>query len=213
MTIIHSAFSDSAPVSGAFEQTDENKENKVNKAPDQGLVSANGKQAQQPRQLHEINAQDSVQQPGVEFVEEPGEDIGQQQKEQQEEKGEGCDMGGMTDEMLLEVFKATSAFNVKSALANNEYLMHAADDMFGRDAYEINGDEDWQEFRGFWSDDEDWDGGKRFRKRGRRERKEGVEDRERDKVAGAGKALGVSGSYAKPKQHMVSESLLLFFLQ
>jgi len=68
------------------------------------------------------------------------------------------DTQALTDEQLLEVFKQTSMFNVKTALQDNAMLMgidemleHQAD-RYGFDD-EISDDDDL--LRSFWSDDED----------------------------------------------------------
>ena len=37
--------------------------------------------------------------------------------------GRDADEAGLTDEQLMEIFKQTSIFNVRSALANNDALM------------------------------------------------------------------------------------------
>ncbi|BDA48164.1 hypothetical protein COCOBI_11-4240 [Coccomyxa sp. Obi] len=69
-------------------------------------------------------------------------------------------MAGLTDAQLMEVFKQTSIFNVRSALANNDALMstNEAGDNDERfwDDMELSEDEElWAEMRQFWSDDED----------------------------------------------------------
>ena len=50
---------------------------------------------------------------------------------------QSCDVcnAGLTDEQLLEVFKQTSIFNVRSALAGNDSLMGDADPEAGLDRY------------------------------------------------------------------------------
>lgn len=62
---------------------------------------------------------------------------------------------GLTDDQLMEVFKQTSIFNVKSALANNQNLMQneTAEDPqqeFFSDS-DISDTEEWDYLRGFWS--------------------------------------------------------------
>lgn len=64
---------------------------------------------------------------------------------------------GLTDDQLMEVFKQTSIFNVKSALANNQNLMQnetAEDEQqeFFSDS-DISDTEEWDYLRGFWSGD------------------------------------------------------------
>lgn len=61
----------------------------------------------------------------------------------------------LTDDQLMEVFKQTSIFNVKSALANNQNLMQneTAEDQqqeFFSDS-DISDTEEWDYLRGFWS--------------------------------------------------------------
>lgn len=62
---------------------------------------------------------------------------------------------GLTDAQLMEVFKQTSIFNVKSALANNENLVHAeADDELQTDLIsdsDLSDTDEWEYLRGFWS--------------------------------------------------------------
>ena len=62
---------------------------------------------------------------------------------------------GLTDAQLMEVFKQTSIFNVKSALANNENLVHAeADDELQTDLVsdsDLSDTDEWEYLRGFWS--------------------------------------------------------------
>ena len=62
---------------------------------------------------------------------------------------------GLTDDQLMEVFKQTSIFNVKSALANNQNLMQneTAGDQeqdFFSDS-DISDTDEWDYLRGFWS--------------------------------------------------------------
>lgn len=62
---------------------------------------------------------------------------------------------GLTDDQLMEVFKQTSIFNVKSALANNQNLMQneTAEDQehdFFSDS-DISDTDEWDYLRGFWS--------------------------------------------------------------
>ena len=67
-----------------------------------------------------------------------------------------CSAGDeLTDDQLMEVFKQTSIFNVKSALANNQNLMqnetgeeHEHD--FFSDS-DISDTDEWDYLRGFWS--------------------------------------------------------------
>ena len=62
---------------------------------------------------------------------------------------------GLTDDQLMEVFKQTSIFNVKSALANNQNLMqnetedHQNDEFFSDS--DISDTDEWDYLRGFWS--------------------------------------------------------------
>lgn len=62
---------------------------------------------------------------------------------------------GLTDDQLMEVFKQTSIFNVKSALANNQNLMQnetpedQQQDFFSDS--DISDTEEWDYLRGFWS--------------------------------------------------------------
>jgi len=80
----------------------------------------------------------------------------------------------LTDDQLLEVFKQTSMFNVRTALQDNAMLMGIDEvlgytgDRYGPDEL-LSDDEDL--LRSFWSDDEDWgdnddECGKRGRRRG-----------------------------------------------
>ena len=76
--------------------------------------------------------------------------------------------GGLTDEQLLQVFKQTSMFNVKTALQDN-VMLTGIDDILGDLDERYGSDDDFDSededmLRSFWSDDEDWDGGKRRRK-------------------------------------------------
>lgn len=62
---------------------------------------------------------------------------------------------GLTDDQLMEVFKQTSIFNVKSALANNQNLMQnetgeEQEQEFYSDS-DISDTEEWDHLRGFWS--------------------------------------------------------------
>jgi N6-adenosine-specific RNA methylase IME4 len=76
----------------------------------------------------------------------------------------------LTDEQLLQVFKQTSMFNVKTALQDNavlagiDELLEFTNERYGDDEI-MSDDEDM--LRSFWSDDEDWDDGARRRKRGK----------------------------------------------
>lgn len=80
------------------------------------------------------------------------------------EESESADLGqeeepaleeGLTDAQLMEVFKQTSIFNVKSALANNENLVHAeAEDELQTDLIsdsDLSDTDEWEYLRGFWS--------------------------------------------------------------
>lgn len=85
---------------------------------------------------------------------------GEEQEEQQEvgEVREQQEAGMLTEEQLLEVFKQTSMFNVKTALQNNAMLagidemLEYANDWQGEDDM-VSDDEDM--LRSFWSDDDD----------------------------------------------------------
>ena len=77
---------------------------------------------------------------------------------------------GLTDEQLLQVFKQTSMFNVKTALQDNAMLT-GIDDILGELDGRYGSDDDFDSededmLNAFWSDDEDWDGGKRRCRRG-----------------------------------------------
>ena len=61
----------------------------------------------------------------------------------------------LTDDQLMEVFKQTSIFNVKSALANNQNLMQNETEEeheheFFSDS-DISDTDEWDYLRGFWS--------------------------------------------------------------
>lgn len=80
----------------------------------------------------------------------------------------------LTDDQLLQVFKQTSMFNVKTALQHNAMLAEIDDvlgmtsERYGEDDI-ISDDEDM--LKSFWSDDEDWDdGSSRRKKKGARQR-------------------------------------------
>jgi hypothetical protein len=82
--------------------------------------------------------------------------------------------GDLTDEQLLEVFKQTSMFNVKTALNNNQMLM-GIDEILDYAAERYGTDEDVSDddLRAFWSDDDGGGGGwdsdeEGNRRRGRR---------------------------------------------
>jgi N6-adenosine-specific RNA methylase IME4 len=81
------------------------------------------------------------------------------------------DQHQLTDEQLLQVFKQTSMFNVRTALQDNavlagiDELLELTNDRYGDDDI-ISDDEDM--LRSFWSDDEDWDDSRRRRKGDRR---------------------------------------------
>ncbi|KAL3145500.1 hypothetical protein ABBQ32_003324 [Trebouxia sp. C0010 RCD-2024] len=102
---------------------------------------------------------------------------------------------GLTDDQLMEVFKQTSIFNVKSALANNQNLMQnetAEDEQqeFFSDS-DISDTEEWDYLRGFWSDEDDTSYGDHWKKLKKLKNK-GTHIRQR------------GGSYAKPRQHIVT---------
>ncbi|KAK9804306.1 hypothetical protein WJX72_006023 [[Myrmecia] bisecta] len=87
----------------------------------------------------------------------------------------GAGTVAMTDAQLVEVFKQTSMFNVKSVLANNEVLLGGGD--CAEDAneralsdYETDDEDNWDALRGFWSDEDDQDHAEHW-KRSRRLRK------------------------------------------
>ncbi|CAL5228471.1 g11612 [Coccomyxa viridis] len=105
----------------------------------------------------------------------------QEQTAQPDAPGEQLHKGaGLTEAQLMEVFKQTSIFNVRSALANNHALMSAreVDEANERwmDSEELSEDEDlWAEMREFWSDGEELEGlrkapARRARKEPRRQR-------------------------------------------
>ena len=62
---------------------------------------------------------------------------------------------GLTDDQLMEVFKQTSIFNVKSALANNQNLMqNGTEEDHEHDFFsdsDISDTDEWDYLRGFWS--------------------------------------------------------------
>lgn len=102
---------------------------------------------------------------------------------------------GLTDDQLIEVFKQTSIFNVKSALANNQNLMQneTAEDQehdFFSDS-DISDTDEWDYLRGFWSDEEDMSYGDHWKKL-KKLKSKGGQIRQR------------GGSYAKPRQHIVT---------
>lgn len=103
--------------------------------------------------------------------------------------GDDAEDGGkgqaLTDEQLLQVFKQTSMFNVKTALQDNAMLM-GIDEMLEANAERYGFDEDISDdddlLRSFWSDDEDFHdsdasddgfGGKKGRRRGSGTRRTG----------------------------------------
>lgn len=106
------------------------------------------------------------------------------------EKSAGCEL---SEEQLMEVFKQTSVFNVKSALANNDCLLEEMDTMFCREASDIKGNEEWEEFRGFWSDDEDWE-----ERPVRRARSASGSKRI------PGPSRGAASTHSRPRQHLIS---------
>ncbi|KAK9805733.1 hypothetical protein WJX73_003191 [Symbiochloris irregularis] len=67
--------------------------------------------------------------------------------------------GGLTETQLLEIFKQTSVFNVRSAMAGNDCLMGFADqydeDRAWSDEEFSDGEGLWDDVRGFWSDEDD----------------------------------------------------------
>jgi len=90
------------------------------------------------------------------------------EKEKQQEDEQYDASQELTDDQLLQVFKQTSMFNVKTALQHNAVLAEIDDvlgltsDRYGEDDI-ISDDEDM--LRSFWSDDEDWDDGVARRKK------------------------------------------------
>jgi hypothetical protein len=117
------------------------------------------------------------------------EDPVQQQQQQQEQTDQQ-----LNDEQLLQVFKQTSMFNVRTALDNNTMLLgideilEATGDRYGLDD-PISDDEDV--VRAFWSDeDEDWEegGGRRKGRRGGAGRSSGGGSRGGQRNAGAVRA-------------------------
>ena len=77
-------------------------------------------------------------------------------REQSDQPGPSSSVDhGLTDDQLMEVFKQTSIFNVKSALANNQNLLqneteeHKNDDFFSDS--DISDTDEWDYLRGFWS--------------------------------------------------------------
>lgn len=101
---------------------------------------------------------------------------------------------GLTDAQLMEVFKQTSIFNVKSALANNQNLMqneteeHQNDEFFSDS--DISDTDEWDYLRGFWSDEDDASYSEHWKKL--------------KKLKGKGQPRQPGGSYAKPRQHIVT---------
>ena len=70
----------------------------------------------------------------------------------------------LTEAQLMEVFKQTSIFNVRTALAGNEVLVGSEanqlddDDQRALDDPELSDEDDsWECMRGFWSDEDDGD--------------------------------------------------------
>ena len=61
----------------------------------------------------------------------------------------------LTDDQLMQVFKQTSIFNVKSALANNQNLMQNETTEDPEADYfsdsDISDTDEWDYLRGFWS--------------------------------------------------------------
>ena len=70
----------------------------------------------------------------------------------------------LTEAQLMEVFKQTSIFNVKTALAGNEVLVGSEANQLDEedqraldDPYLSDEDDSWEYMRGFWSDEDDGD--------------------------------------------------------
>lgn len=90
------------------------------------------------------------------------EEIQKQEPKELEEKMETHKDGDhqLTDDQLLQVFKQTSMFNVKTALQNNAMLagiddvLELTNERYGQEDI-ISDDEDM--LRSFWSDDDDWE--------------------------------------------------------
>lgn len=75
----------------------------------------------------------------------------------------------LTDEQLLEVFKQTSMFNVKTALQDNAMLAGIDEIMgIGQAGYDDMVSDDEDMLRSFWSDDDDDDWGGTSNKKRRR---------------------------------------------
>lgn len=70
---------------------------------------------------------------------------------------------GLSDLQLLEVFKQTSIFNVRSAMGGNEVLMggdpesRTENEQYWSDDDWSDDEADWDTLKGFWSDEEDDD--------------------------------------------------------
>lgn len=99
----------------------------------------------------------------------------EKQQEVEQEQGQEYDASQqLTDDQLLQVFKQTSMFNVKTALQHNAVLAEI-DDMLGLTSERYGEDDivsdDEDMLKSFWSDDEDWDDGvSRRKKKGGRQR-------------------------------------------
>jgi N6-adenosine-specific RNA methylase IME4 len=131
------------------------------------------------QELEEIQRQASVKQQGNEDAQ--GEAVGEGQQQQHQEGQPHQEDGLLTDDQLLQVFKQTSMFNVKTALNNNAMLagiddvLELTNERYGDDDI-ISDDEDM--LRSFWSDDDDWEDGhaSRRKKKGSQKQK-GVRQR------------------------------------
>ncbi|PRW51014.1 putative aarF domain-containing kinase chloroplastic [Chlorella sorokiniana] len=150
----------------------------------QGAAAAAGQQQQQQQQQQQ-EQRGPGHQDGEEGLQlggaggdpqQPAAAAQQQQQQQQQQVAGGSEEGGLTEEQLLEVFKQTSMFNVRTALEGNEVLLgiddylEAAAERYGDDE-DMSDDEDL--LRAFWSDEDevalsgsDEEGGRRRRNRG-----------------------------------------------
>lgn len=99
----------------------------------------------------------------------------EKQQEVEQQQGQEYDASQqLTDDQLLQVFKQTSMFNVKTALQHNAVLAEI-DDMLGLTSERYGEDDivsdDEDMLKSFWSDDDDWDDGvSRRKKKGGRQR-------------------------------------------
>eukprot|EP00884_Botryococcus_braunii_P022634 jgi/Botrbrau1/9054/Bobra.0376s0028.1 len=79
----------------------------------------------------------------------------------EDSEGDAKNLDGkvLSEAQLLQVFKQTSIFNVRSALQGNDVLMahNEAPPYFGSDGDSSGEDELWGDLRGFWSDEDDQD--------------------------------------------------------